>query len=82
MDVFLVRHGESTANEIKEMAKAGEVIEVAYKRKIFAKDLYNGCNQTPLPYVKLTCAIFNKPLLLTLRACTLLIAPNFSKTPG
>jgi len=50
MDVFLVRHGESTANEIKEMAKAGEVIEVAYKRKIFAKDLYNGCNQTPLPY--------------------------------
>jgi len=50
MDVFLVRHGESTANEIKEKAKKGELQRVAYGRKVFAKDLYDGCNQNPLPY--------------------------------
>lgn len=49
IDVFLIRHGESTANEIKEKSKKNEVVEVAYGRKIFAKDLYDGCNQNPLP---------------------------------
>jgi len=48
-DIFLIRHGQSLANEVVRLKKENGVIQMLDGTNVPASDFYNGCNSGKLP---------------------------------